>query len=127
MMIPRSLAVVGTNALLVLVSSASCESSSSSGARTASTSCENRDCAVTISGAQGTGDLWEQGSTTIEYRIRLADDRKADVRVTAQKRAYRESDDATLAPGGSTQVGGYTVTYVKHTGDAATFDFAWQD
>lgn len=127
MMIPRSLAVIGTNALLVLASSTSCEVSSSSGARAASTSCVSRDCAVTISGAQGSGDLWEQGSTTIEYRIRLADDQEADVRVTRQERAYRESDDATLTPGDSTQVGGYTVTYVEHTGDAAAFDFTWQD
>jgi len=127
MMIPRNLAVIGTNALLVLASSASCEVTSSSGARTASTSCESRDCAVTISGAQGDGDLWEQGNTEIGYRVRLADDQEAEVRVTVQEGAHRESDEATLVPGDSAQVGGYTVTYVEHTGDAASFDFTWQD
>ncbi|MFC3998926.1 hypothetical protein ACFOVU_23595 [Nocardiopsis sediminis] len=118
---------MGTNALLVLASSASCEVNSSSGAGTASTSCENRDCAVTVSGTGGEGELWEQGRTTIEYRVRLAeDDEEADVRVTVRERAGHDSEDATLLPGDTTQVGGYTVTYVEHTGEAATFEFVWQ-
>ncbi|GAA1442634.1 hypothetical protein [Nocardiopsis tropica] len=127
MVFPRSLAVIGANALLVLASSASCEVTSGSGARSATTSCQSRDCEVTVSGAQGTGDLWEQGNTTIGYRILLADDQEADVRVSVQERAYRESEEAVLVPGDSAEVGGYTVTYVEHTGDAATFDFTWQD
>ncbi|MFC4565635.1 hypothetical protein ACFO4E_27575 [Nocardiopsis mangrovi] len=118
---------MAANALLVVASSASCEVTSSSGVRASSTSCTSRDCEVTVSGAQGSGDLWDQGNTTIEYRIRLADDQEADVRVTVQEGAYRESDEAALVPGDSTEVGGYTVSYVERNGDAATFDFTWQD
>jgi hypothetical protein len=126
MITSRGLAVMGLNALLVLASSASCETTSSSGARAATTACEGRDCAVTVSGSQGDGELWEQGRTTVEYRIRLADDRQADVRVATQQRAHRETDEATLAPGDSTRVGGYTVTYTEHDGETAAFDFTWE-
>ncbi|MFC4565289.1 hypothetical protein ACFO4E_25830 [Nocardiopsis mangrovi] len=46
--------------------------------------------------------------------------------MTGSRRAHREPDDATLAPGDSAQVAGYTVVCVEHTGDAASSGFTWQ-
>ncbi|RCV48600.1 hypothetical protein [Marinitenerispora sediminis] len=126
-MIARSLAVWSVNALLLLASSASCETRSSSGAGTARTSCEDRDCTVTVSGSGGSGDLWERGRSTVEYRVVLGSGSEADVRVTSRDRSQRESGDATVRPGESVELQGYTVRYVEYTADAATFEFIWQE
>ncbi|MFC7329169.1 hypothetical protein [Marinactinospora rubrisoli] len=126
-MVLRGLAVWGVNAALVLAASASCQTTSTSGAGTAQTSCQNRDCTVTVTGTGGSGELWEVGRTTIEYRVVLRDDAAADVRVTSRTGAGHDSDDATVRPGESAELRGYTVRYAEHSGDTATLEFTARD
>nr|WP_221308659.1 hypothetical protein [Nocardiopsis mwathae] len=106
--------------MVVLAASGSCESYSG----TSSSSCRNGDCTVTLSGTGTSGDLLERGPTVYQYRILLNEDESADVRVRRKTSGQREDEESSLRVGETAELQGYTVEYVSHTDDTATFEFA---
>lgn len=123
MLVRRFLALCQMGLLLV-VSTTACGGTASS----SRFSCSNGDCSVTVSGARGSGDLYDTDAVEYEYRVHLEEDQ--DARVTVIQELGDDEvgtrEKATLSPGESAQLFDYTVEYLDFTDGAATFDFSFQ-
>ncbi|MCY9784551.1 hypothetical protein KIK06_11675 [Nocardiopsis sp. EMB25] len=118
---PRALAACGVT-LLVALASTSCSGMNSR-------QCRNGDCTVVVVGAQYSGDLRDTKRVDFEFEIAVADDQSAEVTVEREEERTRrdEEESATLRPGESAELMTYSVEYVSHNADGATFEFTRTD